>query len=95
MLVMVIAAAIAAADPGTATAGAAGQGATQAAAAPSKAAARKAHQEEVICKIVQDAGIGTTRQVCATRREWSDHEFFEQQAVRERQRGFCGVGGGC
>jgi hypothetical protein len=98
MLAMVIAATLAASDPGAATASPAAQGATvQAAAnpAPAKANPHKSRSEQVICKTVQDPGIGTTRQACATQHEWSDQQFWEQQALRERQTGVCGVGGGC
>jgi hypothetical protein len=97
MLAMVIAATLAASDPGAATSPAA-QGATvQAAANPAqaKADARKSRSEQMICKTVQVPGIGTTRKACATQREWDDHQFWEQQDLRERQAGLCGVGGGC
>jgi hypothetical protein len=95
---MIIAAALAAdAGPAPAPAATPPAATTQVAAAsgPEKAPPRKSRMDQVICKTVLADGTGATRQACATRREWADREYLDQQDLRLQQRGFCGNGTGC
>ena len=79
MLAMILAAALAASAPAPPTPAAVTQVADQ------KPAKPRSRADEVICKTVLDPGIGTTRQACATRRDWADKEWQDQQWLRQRQ----------
>ena len=97
MLAILIAAALAAQGASGSDQSAPAQtGAAQAAPVQTTAPVRrKSRLDDVICKSVQVPGIGTTRQACATRREWNDREAVMQQELRARQTGFCGGGALC
>ena len=87
MLALIIAAALAAEAAPSPSPAPSAQAASTQAAAPSKP---KSRLDEVICKTAQVPGIGTTRESCATRREWNDREALIHQELRAQQTGFCG-----
>jgi hypothetical protein len=85
MLAMIIAATLAGSDPGAASAPPPPSPPAATKVADQKPAKPKSRGDEVICKTIQDPGIGTTRQACATRRDWDENTWLDQQWLRQRQ----------